>query len=191
MAEWHTPIRYLDDYRRDQLYPYAETFCVLREPTQHLASVAGYHMGPDSANDVRLNSWILDKFQKFERGAFDGLGGHLWPQTYFTKDCDIVLRYESLASDLNALTKRVGCAVKAPENFVKPPGYGSSRGDLAPSLSYEVLAKAKQIYREDYLLYERLRKMDVRARVDPPRRRRRCTHTGRDGRGRVSRRHDL
>ena len=49
---------------------------------------------------------------------------------------------------------------------MKPPGYGSSRGDLAPSLSYEVLAKAKQIYREDYLLYERLRKMDVRARVD-------------------------
>ena len=42
------------------------------------------------------------------------------------------------------------------KNFVKPPGYGSSRGDLAPSLSYEVLAKAKQIYREDYLLYERL-----------------------------------
>ena len=67
------------------------------------------------------------------------------------------------------LTKRVGCSVRAPENFVKPPGYGSSRGDLAPSLSYEVLAKAKQIYREDYLLYERLRKMDVRARVDPPR----------------------
>ena len=57
--------------------------------------------------------------------------------------------------------------MKAPENFVKPPGYGSSRGDLAPSLSYEVLAKARQIYREDYLLYERLRKMDVRARVDP------------------------
>ena len=48
---------------------------------------------------------------------------------------------------------------------MKPPGYGSSRGDLAPSLSYEVLAKARQIYREDYLLYERLRKMDVRARV--------------------------
>ena len=41
MAEWHTPIRFLDAYRRDQLYPYAETFCVLREPTQHLASVAG------------------------------------------------------------------------------------------------------------------------------------------------------
>ena len=57
--------------------------------------------------------------------------------------------------------------MKAPENFVKPPGYGSSRGDLAPSLSYEVLAKARQIYREDYLLYERLRRMDVRARVDP------------------------
>ena len=56
--------------------------------------------------------------------------------------------------------------MKAPENFVKPPGYGSSRGDLAPSLSYEVLAKAKQIYREDYVLYERLRKMDVRARVE-------------------------
>jgi len=52
-------------------------------------------------------------------------------------------------------------SVKAPENFVKPPGYGSSRGDLAPSLSYEVLAKAKRIYREDYLLYERLRRMDV------------------------------
>ena len=65
-----------------------------------------------------------------------------------------------------ALTKRIGCAVKAPENFVKPPGYGSSRGDLAPSLSYEVLAKAKQIYREDYLLYERLRKMDVRVSVE-------------------------
>ena len=30
----------------------------------------------------------------------------------------------------------------------------------------EMLAKAKQIYREDYLLYERLRKMDVRARVE-------------------------
>ena len=44
MAEWHTPIRFLDDHRRDQLYPYAETFCVLREPTQHLASVAGYHL---------------------------------------------------------------------------------------------------------------------------------------------------
>ena len=51
----------------------------------------------------------------------------------------------------------------APENFVKPPGYGSSRGDLAPSLSYEVLAKAKQIYREDHLLYEKLRRMDVGA----------------------------
>ena len=51
---------------------------------------------------------------------------------------------------------------------MKPPGYGSSRGDLAPSLSYEVLAKAKQIYREDYLLYERLKRMDVRARVDQP-----------------------
>ena len=48
---------------------------------------------------------------------------------------------------------------------MKPPGYGSSRGDLAPSLSYEVLAKAKQIYREDYLLYERLRKMHVGTRV--------------------------
>ena len=56
--------------------------------------------------------------------------------------------------------------MKAPANFVKPPGYGSSRGDLAPSLSYEVLAKAKQIYREDYLLYERLKRMDVGARVD-------------------------
>ena len=86
------------------------------------------------------------------------LGGHLWPQTYFTRDCDVVLRYESLASDLNALTKRVGCAVKAPANFVKPPGWGSARGDLAPSLSYEVLAKAKVIYREDYLLYERLKR---------------------------------
>ena len=60
--------------------------------------------------------------------------------------------------------------MKAPSNFVKPPGYGSSRGDLAPSLSYEVLAKARQIYREDYLLYERLRKMDVRARVQRHRR---------------------
>ena len=46
---------------------------------------------------------------------------------------------------------------------VKPPGWGSTRGDLAPSLSYEVLAKAKQLYREDYLLYERLRRMDVGA----------------------------
>ena len=64
---------------------------------------------------------------------------------------------------LQPMTECVGCAVKAPENFVKPPGYGSSRGDLAPSLSYEVLAKAKQIYREDYLLYERLRRMDVGA----------------------------
>ena len=138
-------------------------------------------MGPDSVNAMRLNSWILDKFDKFERGAFDGLGGHLWPQTYFTKDCDVVLRYESLAADLNALTERVGCAVKAPQNFVKPPGYGSSRGDLAPSLSYEVLAKARQIYREDYLLYERLRKMDVRARVDPPTPspRTRCPHRSR------------
>ena len=135
--------------------------------------------------------WVLDKFAKFEKGAFDGLGGHLWPQTYFTRDCDIVLRYESLAADLNALTRRVGCAVTAPENFVKPPGYGSSRGDLAPSLSYEVLAKAKQIYREDYLLYERLRKMDVRVSVDPPRRREPDVHTGRDGCGRVSRRDDL
>ena len=91
-------------------------------------------------------------------------------------------------------TKRVGCAVTAPENFVKPPGYGSSRGDLAPSLSYEVLAKAKQIYREDYLLYERLRKMDVRVSVESPRRRREPdVHTGRDGRARAvtSRRHDL
>ena len=69
-----------------------------------------------------------------------------------------MLRYESLASDLNALTKRIGCAVKAPANFVKPPGWGSARGDLAPALSYEVLAKAKQIYREDYLLYERLKR---------------------------------
>ena len=163
MAEWHTPIRFLDAHRRAQLYPYAETFCVLREPTQHLASVAGYHMGPDSTNHIRLNAWILDKFQKFERGAFDGLGGHLWPQTYFTRDCDVVLRYESLASDLNALTKRVGCAVRAPRDFVKPAGWGSTRGDLAPSLSYEVLAKAKQLYREDYLLYERLRRMDVGA----------------------------
>ena len=53
--------------------------------------------------------------------------------------------------------------MKAPANFVKPPGWGSARGDLAPSLSYEVLAKAKVIYREDYLLYERLRRMDVGA----------------------------
>ena len=30
-------------------------------------------------------------------------------------------------------------------------------------MSYEVLAKAKQLYREDYLLYERLRRMDVGA----------------------------
>ena len=120
-------------------------------------------MGPDSIIPRRLNAWILDKFHKYERGAFDGLGGHLWPQTYFTRDCDVVLRYESLAADLNALTKRVGCAVKAPANFVKPPGWGSARGDLAPSLSYEVLAKAKVIYREDYLLYERLRRMDVGA----------------------------
>ena len=67
---------------------------------------------------------------------------------------------------VNGTGQRIGCAVTAPANFVKPPGYGSSRGDLAPSLSYEVLAKARQIYREDYLLYERLRKMDVRARVD-------------------------
>ena len=131
--------------------------------------------------------------EKYERGAFDGLGGHLWPQTYFTRDCDVVLRYESLAADLNALTRRVGCAVKAPQNFVKPPGWGSARGDLAPSLSYEVLAKAKVIYREDYLLYERLRRMDVGARVDPspsPRRPDPDVHTGRDGRPR-GRRHDL
>ena len=79
------------------------------------------------------------------------------------------------------------CAVRAPENFVKPPGYGSSRGDLAPSLSYEVLAKAKVIYREDYLLYERLRKMDVRARVEPPRRRPHDLHAGRGGRGSLGR----
>ena len=135
-----------------------------------------HHQAPPPTLPVDVTSELLtelkacddlamDKFSKFERGAFDGLGGHLWPQTYFTRDCDVVLRYESLASDLNALTKRVGCSVRAPENFVKPPGYGSSRGDLAPSLSYEVLAKARQIYREDYLLYERLRKMDVRARV--------------------------
>ena len=74
-----------------------------------------------------------------------------------------MLRYESLASDLNALTRRVGCTVRAPRDFVKPPGWGSTRGDLAPSLSYEVLAKAKIIYRGDYLLYERLRRMDVGA----------------------------
>jgi len=59
---------------------------------------------------------------------------------------------------------------------VKPPGWGSTRGDLAPSLSYEVLAKAKELYREDYLLYERLKRADVRARAEisrrPPRRRR-------------------
>ena len=82
----------------------------------------------------------------------------------------------------------------APENFVKPPGYGSSRGDLAPSLSYEVLAKAKQIYREDYLLYERLRRMDVGARVKRHRREEPDVHTGRDGRARSSaarRRDDL
>ena len=41
--------------------------------------------------------------------------------------------------------------------------HASGRGDLAPSLSYEVRAKAKVIYREDYLLYERLRRMDVGA----------------------------
>ena len=118
-------------------------------------------MGPDSMIPMRLNAWILDKFHKYERGAFDGLGGHLWPQTYFTRDCDVVLRYESLAADLNALTKRVGCSVRAPRDFVKPPGWGSTRGDLAPSLSYEVLAKAKVIYREDYLLYERLKRADL------------------------------
>ena len=55
-------------------------------------------------------------------------------------------------------------------------GWGSTRGDLAPSLSYEVLAKAKKLYREDYLLYERLKRADVRARAEtsrrPPRHRR-------------------
>ena len=74
---------------------------------------------------------------------------------------------------------------------MKPPGYGSSRGDLAPSLSYEVLAKAKQIYREDYLLYERLKRADVGTSVESPRCLEPDVHTGRDGRGRVSRRDDL
>ena len=59
--------------------------------------------------------------------------------------------------------RRLDGQVDLPANFVKPPGWGSTRGDLAPSLSYEVLAKAKQLYREDYLLYERLRRMDVGA----------------------------
>ena len=45
--------------------------------------------------------------------------------------------------------------------LLKQAGWGSARGDLAPSLSYEVLAKAKKIYREDYLLYERLKRADV------------------------------
>ena len=44
---------------------------------------------------------------------------------------------------------------------MKSAGWGSTRGDLAPSLSYEVLAKANKIYREDYLLYERLKRADV------------------------------
>ena len=56
------------------------------------------------------------------------------------------------------LTRRVDGVTRATR-----AGWGSTRGDLAPSLSYEVLAKAKQLYREDYLLYERLRRMDVGA----------------------------
>ena len=167
----------MNEYRRAQVYPHAETFCVLREPTQRLASVAGYHMGPDSTNAIRLNAWVLDKLHKYKTDAFDGLGGHLWPQTYWTPDCDVILRYESLAQDLNALTARVGCAVKAPANFVKPPGpwpgvldtpsthafragWGSSRGNLVPALSYEVLRAAKGVYRDDYALYEKLRNKD-------------------------------
>ena len=53
---------------------------------------------------MRLNAWILDKFQKY--GAAPSTA---WPQAYFTRDCDVVLRYESLAADLNALheTRRV------------------------------------------------------------------------------------
>ena len=43
-------------------------------------------------------------------------------------------------------------------------------------MSYEVLAKAKQLYREDYLLYEKLRRADVGPVRDssrrPPRHRR-------------------
>ena len=80
-------------------------------------------------------------------------------------------RHQATAPTLNVGRSGVasfGCSVRAPQNFVKPPGYGSSRGDLAPSLSYEVLAKAKQIYREDYLLYERLKRADVGTRVETP-----------------------
>ena len=69
------------------------------------------------------------------------------PRSYLTpKDCLPIVRFEEIASDF---------------------GLGPSEDKALNNWRRCDLNRSKPVPREDYLLYERLRRLDVRARVDP------------------------
>jgi len=163
-AEWHLPPDLLDATRREQMYPHAQTFCVAREPLQRLGSFVGYNLGEQAQDADAMNAWLESEFDKFEAGQHPNTG-HMLPQVHFARWCDVILRYETLRLDLNALAERVDCPIRLKPgelSYEKPTHKGSPtyHGYVAGTISRANRERAAELYKADYALYKRLAAMD-------------------------------
>ena len=140
--------------RRNVMYPYPKTFCVVRDPLARLASAVYYQMEnkdrrkADAGDAASFNAHIRSRM------AMQMRRGHqtfFWPQAYFTPFCDVVLRFESLKRDFDGLMAKIGCPLRLPEQRNKARG-----NRLLPLLADDVVASVRRMYADDYSLVKRL-----------------------------------
>ena len=153
LAEWHCPPDILHPDRRNVMYPYPKTFCVVRDPLARLASAVYYQMEnkdrrrADAGDAASFNAHIRSRM------AMQMRRGHqtfFWPQSYFTPFCDVVLRFESLKRDFDGLMAKIGCPLRI------PPARENRGNRLVPLLADDVVASVRRMYADDYSLVKRL-----------------------------------
>jgi len=100
---WHDP-----DIERVYDKP---SFCVVRNPYTRIISEYRYRIKNKDRSLKGFNEYIADVLNRLTLNL-DLEDCHWMPQTYYTKNCDYILRFENLEYDFNNLMKKFKLPLK-------------------------------------------------------------------------------
>lgn len=176
-AEWHTPLQYLPNDIRKVLYPNSKTFCVVREPLERLVSFYYYHHWRQACKDPtaeNMNKILYKDLTIALRERPCHYMCHLLPQHYYMKGkndefgCDraLVLGPTIFAQFNSFMETETSCPIRqvhkkkssnAKDKRMCDGGKSVPKLLTVSDLSAEVTALGKDLYEEDFALFEALR----------------------------------
>ena len=148
VSPWHVP-------QKMKTY----SFCVIREPFIRFISQFYYENTVENYNSKRLNEFIK-KMIPIITNNINYNNNHYLPQYKYCEECDIIILYDNLQTNLNKITNLFNfepiILEKFKDNFFQDIPIKLSQADI----SSENKSMLRKIYKLDFELYNTIKESD-------------------------------